>query len=141
MEFLLVGIGGIFGSITRFSLGKFISKKLKSSFPFGTFIINITGAILLGIVTSIGSSKNLYITLGDGFLGAYTTFSTFMYEGFNLFQGKSKLNAFAYILCSVVLGIIGYAIGEKLGLFLKLYNLILWPYSLIHTYSLLLIML
>lgn len=115
MEFLLVGIGGILGSIARFSLGKFISGRSKSSFPTGTAIINVTGAILLGILSSIGASKNLYLIFGDGFLGAYTTFSTFMYEGFNLFQNKAKLNAFIYILGSVVLGIIGYMIGIKIG--------------------------
>ncbi len=116
MEILLVGIGGIFGSLSRFSLGKFISKYSKSSFPIGTFIINITGAILLGIVSSISVNKNLYLLIGDGFLGAYTTFSTFMYEGFNLFGENKKLNALVYILMSVVLGIAGYGLGTKLGM-------------------------
>lgn len=115
MDFLLVGIGGVFGSLTRFSLGKFISDHCKTSFPLGTAFINISGAILLGIVSSIGASRNLYLLFGDGFLGAYTTFSTFMYEGFNLFQGRQKLNAFAYILLSVILGILGYNIGIKIG--------------------------
>lgn len=115
MNFLLVGAGGIFGSLTRFSLGKFISNRFKSSFPMGTFIINITGAILLGILSSIGANKNLYLIFGDGFLGGYTTFSTFMYEGFNLFQDNAKLNAFIYILGSLMLGIIGYMIGVKIG--------------------------
>jgi len=115
MEFLLVGIGGIFGSLTRFSLGKLISNRCKTYFPIGTAFINITGAILLGIISSIGASRNLYLLFGDGFLGAYTTFSTFMYEGFNLFQGKEKLNGFTYILMSIILGVIGYNIGTKIG--------------------------
>ncbi|NMM62808.1 fluoride efflux transporter CrcB [Clostridium sp. P21] len=116
MEILLVGIGGILGSITRFSLGKFISKYSKSPFPIGTFIINITGAILLGIISSIGVNKNLYLLIGDGFLGAYTTFSTFMYEGFNLFEKNFKLNAITYILTSFILGVVGYMLGTKLVL-------------------------
>lgn len=115
MEFLLVGIGGIFGSLTRFSLGKYISDHCKTHFPIGTAFINITGAILLGIISSANASRNLYLLFGDGFLGAYTTFSTFMYEGFNLFQGKDKLNGFTYILMSIMLGIIGYNIGTKIG--------------------------
>lgn len=115
MDFLLVGIGGIFGSLTRFSLGKFISNRCKSSFPLGTAFINITGAILLGIISSINANKNLYLLFGDGFLGAYTTFSTFMYEGFNLFHENNKLNGFVYILSSIILGIIGYSIGVKIG--------------------------
>lgn len=115
MEFILVGIGGTFGGITRYLLGKYISKHSKSKFPLGTFIINITGAILLGILTGAQTGKILYVLLGDGFLGAYTTFSTFMYEGFNLFQDKEKLNAFVYIIGSFFIGIVGFAIGLKIG--------------------------
>ena len=115
MTYVLVAVGGTAGSIVRYSLGKFISEKSNISFPIGTFIINITGAILLGIVFSIGLSSNILLLLGEGFLGAYTTFSTFMYEGFNLFQEKEKLNAFIYILCSLILGTLGYAAGIKIG--------------------------
>ncbi|ERI92527.1 protein CrcB [Clostridiales bacterium oral taxon 876 str. F0540] len=111
MNYLLVGIGGAFGSITRYSLGRFISSKTKSKFPFGTFFINITGAFLLGILSSSGAGSSVYSLLGDGFLGAYTTFSTFMYEGFNLFQDNKKLNAFIYILGSLIIGIIGFMLG------------------------------
>ena len=115
MTYMLVAVGGAAGSLVRYSLGRFISEKSKTSFPIGTFIINITGALLLGIVSTIGVSSNIMLLLGDGFLGAYTTFSTFMYEGFNLFQEKEKLNAFIYILCSLILGTLGYAIGSKIG--------------------------
>ena len=118
MTYVLVGIGGAAGSLVRYSLGKFISEKSKANFPIGTFIINITGAILLGLISTIGVSSNILLLLGDGFLGAYTTFSTFMYEGFNLFQEREKLNAFIYILGSLILGVVGYAIGNKLGSFL-----------------------
>jgi fluoride exporter len=119
MEYILVGAGGIFGSITRYTLGKYISRYSKSEFPAGTFFINITGALLLGILTGLGANKTLYLFLGDGFLGAYTTFSTFMYEGFNLFQEREKLNAFIYILGSLIIGVIGFAIGLKVGKLIK----------------------
>ncbi|MBU3172625.1 fluoride efflux transporter CrcB [Clostridium estertheticum] len=115
MTYVLVAVGGAAGSLVRYSLGKFISEKSKHSFPIGTFIINITGALLLGIVSTIGVSSNIALLLGDGFLGAYTTFSTFMYEGFNLFKEKEKLNAFIYILCTLILGVVGYVIGSKIG--------------------------
>lgn len=115
MDYILVGAGGIFGSIARYALGKYISQHTKSKFPLGTFIINITGAFLLGILTGAQASKTLYLFLGDGFLGAYTTFSTFMYEGFNLFQDREKLNAFIYILGSLLIGIVGFAIGLQVG--------------------------
>ncbi len=122
MAIVLVGIGGAFGAVFRFQLGRIISAKQKSAFPYGTFIINITGAVLLGILTSINAGNSAYLLLGDGFLGAYTTFSTFMYEGFVLFQGKEKLNALIYILASLFLGIIGYIAGFVIGNYL-LYRL------------------
>jgi len=115
MAYVLIAVGGATGSLVRYSLGKFISEKSNTDFPIGTFIINITGAILLGIISAIGVSSNIMLLLGDGFLGAFTTFSTFMYEGFNLFQEKEKLNAFIYILCSLILGTLGYALGNKIG--------------------------
>lgn len=110
MEYILVGIGGVFGSIARYSLGKIISNRSKTSFPLGTFIINITGAFLLGIVYSI-NSRSSYLIFGDGFLGAYTTFSTFMYEGLGLFKDREYINAAIYIGISVVLGFIGFYLG------------------------------
>jgi fluoride exporter len=115
VTYILIAVGGAAGSLVRYSLGKYISERSKTAFPIGTFIINITGAVLLGIVSSIGVSSNMMLLLGDGFLGAYTTFSTFMYEGFNLFQEKEKLNAFIYILGSLILGTIGFALGTKIG--------------------------
>lgn len=119
LEYILVGAGGAFGSIIRYTLGKYVSGHTKSEFPAGTFFINITGALLLGILTGAQINKSLYLFFGDGFLGAYTTFSTFMYEGFNLFQNREKLNAFIYILGSLFIGIIGFAIGLKIGKLLK----------------------
>lgn len=118
MVYLLVGLGGAFGSLTRYSLGKLISKKTKGKFPYGTFIINVTGTFLLGAVSSIIGSSNWYFLLADGFLGAYTTFSTFMYEGFNLFAGNEKLNAFIYIFASLILGILGFILGYRIGIIL-----------------------
>lgn len=120
MDLVFVGIGGAMGSIVRYQLGKIITKKSNTTFPTGTFIINITGAILLGLLSSLDAGKNSYLLLGDGFLGAYTTFSTFMYEGFNLFQENEKMNAFVYILGSLIIGLIGYFAGTELGNLIKI---------------------
>lgn len=115
MEYIVVGIGGIFGSIFRFIIGKLITKRSNTVFPIGTFIINFTGAFLLGILNSLMIDKTVYTLLGDGFLGAFTTFSTFMYEGFNLFQDREKMNAFIYVFGTILLGITGYSIGHIFG--------------------------
>jgi CrcB protein len=111
LHYIIVGIGGVFGSITRYKLGKAIAEKSDSVFPIGTFFINMIGAFLLGIVSSLGLNSNYYYLLGDGFLGAFTTFSTFMYEGFQLFQENGKMNAIAYFFITLVLGIISYGLG------------------------------
>lgn len=121
MMYILVGLGGACGSIARFALGKFISEHSKTVFPTGTFIINIMGALMLGVVVTFQNYSNVYMLLGNGFLGAFTTFSTFMYEGFNLFHGKEKLGAFKYILGSLVVGILGFFIGTKIGYSIKLF--------------------
>lgn len=111
MDIFFVAIGGSLGSLSRFLIGKKISERGMSSFPLGTFLINISGALLLGILTAINIQGNLYFLMGDGFLGAFTTFSTFMYEGFNLFQENQTANALAYILGSLILGIAGFFAG------------------------------
>lgn len=118
MNFVLVGVGGVFGGICRFQLGKMIARKESVGFPVGTFFINITGAILLGLLTGAGAGGGAYLLLGDGFLGAYTTFSTFMYEGFHLFRGNETINAFVYVLGTLMLGVAGYMLGYQLAGFL-----------------------
>jgi len=107
---MFVGIGGAFGAMTRFHLCRFFSARTDSTFSLSTFFVNISGAILLGIITAINIPGNLYMLFGDGFLGAYTTFSTFMFESVHFFRDSRK-NAAAYILMTVFLGILGYIIG------------------------------
>lgn len=111
LEYMIVGVGGLLGSITRYGLGRWISERLDAKIPAGTLLINISGAVLLGIVSSIYKEGNLYLLLAEGYLGAYTTFSTFMYEGFNLFQENEKKNAIIYIFSTLILGIIGFVTG------------------------------
>lgn len=115
MDYILVILGGSAGSVTRYALGKYISGCSKSRFPIGTFLINITGALLLGIVFTTQKNNSMYMLFGNGFLGAYTTFSTFMYEGFQLFQDNEKLSGFCYILGSLLIGITGFFIGTRIG--------------------------
>ncbi len=111
MVLILIGLGGALGSITRYSVGKYISNKSKITLPIGTIIINITGAFLLGIVSNSGIDGNIYLLITEGFLGAFTTFSTFMYEGFVLIQENEKLNIVIYIIGTILLGLIGFTLG------------------------------
>lgn len=115
MTFIIVGIGGMLGSMTRYSLGRLINKYIKkTSFPYATFTINIVGAFMLGVVSALYSSGQAYMFAGEGFLGAFTTFSTFMYEGFELIKNDKYLNAAIYVTSTLVLGTIGFCLGYYL---------------------------
>ncbi len=111
MDLLYIGLGGAAGSIARYQAAIWIAKKSKNSFLLATFAINITGAVLLGLVSGM-PGRETSLLLCDGFLGAFTTFSTFMYEGFCLFENNRKLNALVYIFLSLAIGIAGYAMGR-----------------------------
>jgi len=115
MDILLVGIGGAFGGVLRFFLGKLISERSKRTFPLATFLINISGAFLLGLLYSAHVDNRAYLLLGDGFLGAYTTFSTFMYEGFTIFRDNARADAIIYVLCTVLIGAGGFLAGYVFG--------------------------
>ncbi|MCX7921907.1 MAG: fluoride efflux transporter CrcB [Clostridia bacterium] len=119
MEYLIVGIGGTLGSITRFALGKLITIRVTGRLPIGTFLINVSGALLLGIVVNIRADKTVYLLLADGFLGAYTTFSAFMYEGFSLFSEKRTLNTLTYVVSSLIMGIIAFWLGARMVEFVR----------------------
>lgn len=110
MDIVIVGLGGAAGSVTRYVLGRAVSKRMKKSFPWGTFMVNVSGALLLGIVLGLRVHTNAALLLADGFLGAYTTFSTFMYEGFHLFH-DNQLNAIIYIAGSLIVGLVFFAAG------------------------------
>lgn len=117
MELILVGLGGAIGSISRFQIGKMISK-MDRTFPLATFIVNIMGGIGLGIFIGLNHNLNLGLLVADGFFGAFTTFSTFMYEGAYLLGQNKKVSAIIYIASSLILGILGYFLGNTLIQFL-----------------------
>ncbi|MBA2872224.1 CrcB protein [Anoxybacillus calidus] len=108
----VVGIGGILGAITRFLLSKWISSKVTTTFPIGTWIINITGSFILGCLFVLHSNGDisawLWLFFGVGFLGAYTTFSTFGYETVHLIEKKDFGTAILYVLSSVLISV-GFA--------------------------------
>jgi len=118
MQYIIVAIGGVAGSIARFAVGKYIAERKALSFPLSTFLINIIGAFLLGFANGMDINSKLSLLFADGFLGAFTTFSTFMYEGFFLFQEDEKMPAFRYIFTTLFLGIIGFIIGLEIGKFI-----------------------
>jgi len=119
----LTGIGGIAGAVLRFGLGKAVSVRLGTAFPWGTWLINISGSLLLGVLYKLSLqgtlSPALWGMLGVGFCGAYTTFSTFGYETLQLIDSGRGGRAAMYVLSSVLLGIAGAALGMELASWLN----------------------
>jgi fluoride exporter len=115
-HFLLVGLGGAIGSMLRYAGGLLYTNK---SFPLTTFLINITGSFVIGMVIGVfvkneSSSHNWKLFLATGICGGFTTFSTFSFENLQLLQeGKIVLSSL-YILGSIVIGITASLIGFKL---------------------------
>jgi CrcB protein len=116
---LLVGAGGFLGSVTRYFVSRTIDTNFNRIFPYGTLTVNILGAFLLGIIYAIalkktGSSETIKLLLGTGFCGGFTTFSTFAWENLQLISQKNSFEAFAYILASLVIGIVAVWAGFSL---------------------------
>jgi fluoride exporter len=119
-RYVLVGLGGFLGSILRFWAGAYISERMGTRFPYGTFIINITGSFLIGLVVTLLAerthwSASFRYLIPIGFIGGYTTFSTFELETFQSFRDGEFLIAFLNVLLSVVVGFIAVWLGAIAG--------------------------
>jgi fluoride exporter len=111
-KILTVAIGGAFGAAARYLLSISPLTVVFPNFPFPTFFINITGSFIIGFaLTKFEANETLRLLLVTGFLGAYTTFSTFEFEAFQLTQTKQLLTAFLYVALSFAVGFIGVASG------------------------------
>lgn len=117
MPYLLVGLGGFMGAIMRFVVARWTGAAIETRFPLGTFLINMSGSFLLGIVGTIVARKlvanadELRLAIGIGFIGAYTTFSTFEFETHSLFEDGEWLTAMTNIFLSLFLGLLAVRAG------------------------------
>ena len=115
MGYLLIASGGALGSIARYVIGRRIAEKRAMDFPTGTFLVNITGAFLLGSISAAGLDGYMYMLFGEGFLGAFTTFSSLILDTNTLIKDGETLNAFLNVLLSVVIGFMVFRVGVLLG--------------------------
>jgi fluoride exporter len=120
MKYFMVGIGGFLGTIARFWLGGFIHQKLGTRFPYGTFVINCSGCFAIGLIMTILSERthlNPYwrLLIPIGFIGAYTTFSTFEYESLMAMRDGALAIAFLNIVASVIVGFVCVWAGVVCG--------------------------
>ena len=119
-NYLIIGVGGFLGAVVRYSLGAWIGQKWGRSFPLGTFVINVSGSFLIGLVMSLATERFMVnpqwrLFLAVGFLGAYTTFSTFEYETGGLLKDSEWMLAAANVIFSVIAGFIALKLGEYIA--------------------------
>ena len=119
-KYLLVGLGGFLGAIARYALGGWAAEKWGAGFPYGTLLINVSGSFVLGLFLTVGASRlgidpRWRLFFAVGFLGAYTTFSTFTYETVQLLLANNWRPALAYVGVSNVLGVGAALLGVGLG--------------------------
>ena len=115
-----VALGGAFGASARYLLDRFIEQHTESVFPWSTFMINVTGCLVIGVVIEQLVDRHhlpAWVRVGIvvGVLGGYTTFSTFAQEGFSLLESRDVGVALAYTAGSVVTGILAVYAGTALG--------------------------
>jgi CrcB protein len=120
LDALLVGGGGFFGANARYFLAKAIADRYGTTFPYGTLVINVTGSLIIGalltyLTNRAGISPNYRLLFVVGFLGAYTTFSTYTYDSLTLIQDNDWPRALLYLCSTVVLGMIAVTVGMWIG--------------------------
>src|SRR5579864_2966939 len=120
MTYLLIVVGGGTGSLARYLIGTAIMSRLGSRFPLGTLVINVTGSFLIGLIMTLlteqlQANPNWRPLLVIGFLGGYTTFSSFEWETFSAVRDGGFWIGLANVVGSVTLGYMAVWVGAVLG--------------------------
>ena len=120
MDYLWVGLGGFLGANARYALGAWIIQRAGVSFPLHTLVINVTGSLAIGVLLVLLTERLVVdpawrLLLVVGFLGGYTTFSSYTFEGLELVREGELLAAVGYVLGSNVLGLGATFLGMVLA--------------------------
>ncbi|MGN6253003.1 MAG: fluoride efflux transporter CrcB [Marmoricola sp.] len=107
-------LGGL-GAVARFTLDTAIVRRTTSAFPVGILTVNVTGAFLLGLLTGLALPDDVALVLGTGFVGAYTTFSTWMLQTRMLLEERHVVVPVLNVALSVVLGLLAAWAGLQVG--------------------------
>jgi CrcB protein len=112
---ILIAIGGAVGSVTRYSVGKFVLHYVSAGFPWGTLAVNILGSFLIGLcVHFLPRDTDLRFLVVTGFLGGFTTFSAFSIETMGLLKSPQPFYGVLYIALSLILSLAAVFIGAKI---------------------------
>jgi CrcB protein len=119
-KYLFIALGGALGSIARYVVGVGVSDRLGIRFPYGTLLINISACAIIGFSLEIlnrhtNFNPALRYLIPIGFVGAYSTFSTFEWEIFSNLRSGAFWIALLYVAASLVFGLIAVALGSSLG--------------------------
>lgn len=120
LKILSIAIGGSLGAIARYLINISPLAAVFGKFPLPTFVINIVGSFLIGFLMIVFADKievneNIRMAVIVGFLGAFTTFSTFEMEVYGLVRERELLTGFLYLFLSVLVGFVGVVAGVALG--------------------------
>ena len=120
MSLLLIAVGGAAGAVSRYAIDRWITTAIGAAFPWGTFVVNMSGAFVLGLLFALAIEQDLLsadirLPMMVGFIGAYTTFSTLMLESWLLIEGQATGLAILNILGSIVVGGLALVAGLALG--------------------------
>jgi CrcB protein len=117
---ILIGLGGFAGAISRYVVDGFVTDRTAAAFPWGTLAVNATGSFLLGLLVAMTSERAILPAeirgpVMIGFIGAYTTFSTYMLESWGLIESGSYVPAIANLGGSMLIGLAAVAAGLAIG--------------------------
>ena len=119
MKYIAIGVGGFAGAITRYAIGVYIGSRYGVGFPYGTFVINVSGSFLVGLILTLlartTASPYWRYLLPIGFIGAYTTFSTFEYETLQAIQDGQLVTGLLNVTLSLIVGFGAVWLGSALG--------------------------
>jgi CrcB protein len=111
----LVAMGGAAGAVTRYAVGTAFARRVGTAWPWGTLFINLSGCFLISILTARLSNDSLRLLLPVGFVGAYTTFSTYEFETMRMMQDGQATAALVYVVASNLLGFGMVLLGDWAG--------------------------
>ena len=123
-RYIAVALGGALGAMARYWIGNLVAERFPTRFPLGTLIINVSGSFIVGFFLSLVSERvnihpNWKLAVAVGFVGAYTTFSTFEYETFRLLENGILTGGLVNVLASLILGFAavwgGIVVGRELN--------------------------
>jgi CrcB protein len=119
IQIALLSLGGVFGVNARYWFGVWITRKVSLQFPLATFLINVSGSFAIGFLTTLLVSwlphPHFRLLVVTGFLGGYTTYSSFAFESLTLWERGEKATSFAYVTLTLIAGLLAVSLGVALA--------------------------